>query len=421
MHKKITQGLANSVKADEKPFIVWDTQLRGFGLRVMPSGRKTYIVFYRTESGQQRKPSIGKHPAMTAEKARKQAANWLAQATTGKDPSGKRAEARKDITVKELAETYMKRYAAVYKKPSSIVTDRSNLDNHVIPLLGSRKVKDVTRADISRTQAAILAGKTAKIEKGRARGRRIVTGGPGVANRVLALLSKMFACAEEWGIREGNPARGIRKYKGNSRDRFLDRGEIKALLQALTDLEHEKAVSQAALDAIRMIALTGMRRNEVCGLKWSEIDLQHNCIRFEDTKTGKRTLPLPSEVSAIIARQPRIEGHPYVFASAKQGSRIALARPWYMVRDRAGFGEDVSLHTLRHTFAAWAVMGGLSLPETGAMLGHRSAQTTLRYAHHAQDAIRSNMDRVGSTLRAMADANDDNVVRLRQDHGAQAQ
>lgn len=419
MHRKITQGFVNTANASEKPVIIWDTELRGFGLRIMPSGRKSYILFYRTASGQQRKPSIGKHPAMTAEKARKHAANWLAQATTGKDPSGERAEARRDITVKNLAETYMTRYAAVYKKPSSIVTDRSNLDNHVIPLLGSKKVKDVTRADILRAQAAILAGKTAKTEKGRARGRRIVTGGPGVANRVLALLSKMFACAEEWGMREGNPARGIRKYKGSSRDRFLDRSEIKALLQALKDLEGEKAVSQAALDAIRVITLTGMRRGEVCGLKWSEVDLPHNCIRFEDTKTGKRTLPLPSEVSAIITRQPRIKGHPYVFSSAKQGARIALARPWYMVRDRAGFGEDVSLHTLRHTFAAWAVMGGLSLPETGAMLGHRSAQTTLRYAHHAQDAIRSNMDRVGSTLRAMANADDDNVVQLQPAHGGQ--
>ncbi len=412
MKKKITQGVITRLQPEAKDFIVWDTDLKGFGVKVTPKGQKTYFIYYRTFSGQQRRPSIGKHGKLTADEARKIARQWLADATGGGDVSGERQKIRKALTIKELTDLYLKDHAEPHKKPSSVKTDRANINNHILPLLGTAKVQDVRQVDIVKLKAAISRGKTSRKLTAKPRGRRIVKGGEGVANRVLALLSKMFSCAIAWEIRKDNPVRGIQRFKETPKDRFLNEDEVKRLHNALDVVEREESVQKYAIAAIRFLLFTGLRHGEVAGLRWREVDEKDGCLCLEDTKTGGRKVPLGTAALTILASFDRGEPDELVFMSSKPGARISLRRPWYYIRERAELGADVTIHTLRHTFGSWAVMGGLSLPETGAMLGHRSVQTTLRYAHHDQKAIRRNAERVSSTINAIGKGQEAEILPL---------
>jgi integrase len=391
---KLTKSAVEAIPPGPRDTIVWDSEVRGFGVKVTPKGRRSYFVYYRTPTGQQRRPTIGIHGQLTPDQARRTAREWLADAARGVDVSADRQAGRKAETVADLAARYLTDYAEVHKKPRSIKSDRANIANHVLPLIGDKKVKDVTRADIDRLKLAIRDGATARNLKARPRGRREVKGGEGAANRTLALLSKMFACAMDWGLCETNPARGIRKFKEHRKDRFLDRDEIARLHEALDAADADGSESPYAIAAIRFLLFTGLRPGEVMELTWGEVDLARQVLRLDDTKTGGRVVPLNEEAFDIIRQLPA-DGQTalrgpgaLVFPSLRSGGQMTLTRPWQRIRERARISGDATLHTLRHTFASWAVMGGLQLPQVGALLGHRSAQTTLRYADHVIEAVR---------------------------------
>jgi integrase len=413
---KITKRAVESIRPAERDVLVWDTELRGFGCKVTPAGRRVYFLYYRTTSGQQRKPTIGDHGRLSAEQARAVARQWLAAAERGEDPSGDRKEARKAETVAELSDRYLSEYAAHHKKASSAATDRSNVENHVKPLLGRLKVRDVTRADIERAKLAIRTGKT-PANKDRAlprpRGRRIVKGGPGVANRVIALLSKMFERAEAWGLRGDNPVRRIEKYRENPRKRFLNAAELMCLHGALAGAEHDGSETTAAIAAIRLLLYTGARLGEITGLRWREVDFEHGCFRLSDSKTGEGIIPLGSAALAVVASLDRGKPDDLVIESAKRGARIALTNPWHRIRAAAEIGADVTLHSLRHTFASWSVMGGFTTAQTGAVLRHKSAQTTMGYEHHELDSQRRTAESVSGAIAATANANRAPVVPLK--------
>ncbi|MEI7605931.1 MAG: tyrosine-type recombinase/integrase [Rhodospirillaceae bacterium] len=410
---KLAQGLVNKTAPTGAEFIIWDTELKGFGLKVAASGRKTYVLFYRTAEGTQRKPTIGDAAKLTTDEARRKAREWLAEATLGADPSGERQADRKGESIADLAERYFTDYAEHHKKPASVITDRSNMRNHVIPFMGSMKVKAVKRADIERLKLAVANGETAIGAEVRAKGKA-VSGGTGMANRVVALVSKMFSCAQAWGLREDNPARGVVKFKEQKRERFLGDDEVRAVAESLAAAEREGRLSPYSIAAIRFLMLTGLRRSEVTNLRWCEVDLSAGCLRLGDTKTGGRTVPLSGPAMEIIAAFEPERPEDRVFRSSAGDAALALTRIWYEIRDAAGLGPDVKLHSLRHTFGSWSVMGGLSLAETGALLGHKSAQTTLRYAHHNQDAIRRNADRVAGTIAAMGKGEKAEVAAFRK-------
>lgn len=250
MRQKLSKRVVDGVEPDSaasaegrrpKDIILWDSEVPGFGLKVTPSGSKTYFIYYRTVAGQQRRPKIGEHGRLTVDEARAIARQWLAQSAAGKDISAERQADRVIGTVAELAKRYLTDYAEVHKKPRSVATDRANLDNHVFPLIGGMNVRDVTRQDIDRLKMAVREGKTARTLRAKPRGRRVIRGGEGIANRVVALVSKMFACSVEWGLRDTNPAMGVRKFKEKRKDRFLDAAEVGRLLFALDAAEAEKS------------------------------------------------------------------------------------------------------------------------------------------------------------------------------------
>jgi integrase len=395
---RLTKSIVDGLTPKSKDLVVWDRDLKGFGVKVTPTGKKIYFAFYRTMSGQQRKPSIGLHGKVTAEEARQIARKWIAAAVSGQDISGERQESRAAPLIRELAQKYLDDYAASFKKPSSCKSDRSNLTNHVLPLIGSKKVAEVTRADIESVKIAIREGKTSARRKAKLRGRSITSGGPGAANRTMSLLSKMMGCAVDWGMRPDNPALRIKKYPEKRKDRFLDADEIRRLLKALEFVEVRGTETLHSVACLRLLLLTGLRLGEVRDVEWKDIDLELGILKLHDSKTGARTVPLNNQAIAVLQKHIVTKTDIYVIQSATGEGRPSLGKPWQRIRKLAEIDETANIHSLRHTFASWAVMGGLSLAQTGALLGHKSTQTTLRYADHLTDAVRGYSQRTANII-----------------------
>jgi integrase len=299
-----------------------------------------------------------------------------------------------------LAARYLEDYARPFKKPRSVKSDQSNLDHHVLPLIGAKKVTDITRSDIEYVKSSIREGKTAARKRAKYRGRSIVTGGPGVANRVVALMSKMMACSVDWGLRVDNPALRIKKYPERRKDRFLEMDEIRRLVDALRAAERERTETPDIVACFLLLLFTGLRCGEILDLEWSDVDLNRKTLRLRDSKTGARTVPLNNQACDVLQGHEANRSGLFVIKSFKGEGRPALGKPWERLRNRADIDDTANIHCLRHTFASWAVMGGLSLAQTGALLGHKSSQTTLRYADHLTEAIREYSQKTASLIAA---------------------
>lgn len=401
MRTKFSKKFIEAIPPSQKDQLFWDSEVPGFGVKVTPKGKRAYFIYYRNRLGQQRRPKIGDHGSITLDEARNIARQQLASVASGTDISAQRQVERSVGTVAELADRYLSEYAEAHKKRSSIKTDKANIENHVLPILGAMGVGDVTRQDIDRLKLAVRDGQTARKLPAKPRGRRIVRGGEGIANRVIALTSKMFACAQEWGLRTDNPAQGIRKFREHRKDRFLSSDEVGRLLTALREARQQQTENPSAIVAIRILLLTGMRCGEVLNLRWKEVDETNACFRLPDSKTGSRIIPYSREVADDIGSLKRSGPEDLVFEGREAGSPLSLRRPWYRIRELANIDDSANLHSLRHTFASWSVMNGLSLTQVGALLGHKSSQTTMRYADHALEAQRSYFEKTGSALASM--------------------
>lgn len=214
MKARIGKRTVDALEPGERDLFLWDTELPGFACKVTPKGGKVYVL-QDGRNGRDRRFTIGRHGIdVTAEQARLEAQRLKGLIAGGADPADiSRNGADRATTVAELGKRYLDEYASQHKKPSGVAQDRRNLDNHIVPLMGSLTVKSVDRQDVSRVMREVALGKTAKDEKTKKQGRRIVRGGEIVANRVHALLSKMFALAEDWKLRPlgSNPCRGAKR------------------------------------------------------------------------------------------------------------------------------------------------------------------------------------------------------------------
>lgn len=358
----------------------WDDAIPGFGLRVYASGRKSFVVSYRTR-GRKRIMVLGQFGVLTVDQARKRALVLLAEVTQGVDPSGDRQAGRAAPTVKDLAARYMRDHAIPKKKPKSVEEDRRMFAQRIIPVLGQQKVDAVERDDVARLHASL-------------------SGTPYAANRVLALLKKAFNLAESWGWRTdgSNPCRHVDPFREQSRERFLSPQELARLGAVLAEAERLESEPREALAAIRLLLLTGCRKSEILTLKWRYIDFDRRLLFLPDSKTGAKIVPLGAAVIAILQNLERTVENDYVLPGRNgTGHLVGLHRVWNRIREQAGLG-DVRLHDLRHSFASVGAGDGMGLPILGKILGHASAATTARYAHLATDPLLLAADQISDKI-----------------------
>jgi integrase len=285
----------------------------GFGARREGGQVISYFVTYRTHDGRQRTYTIGKQGSPWApETARQEARRVLGEVVKGADPMADKVAGRKAITVADLCQQYLVDVEAgrlltrrkVARKESTLISDRGRITRHIIPLLGQRSVKSITRNDIDDFMHDVAAGKTASMEKTKPRGLSVVRGGRGVAGRTVALLGAIFTYAIRKGLRIDNPAHGIVKFAEGRRERRLTNDEYRWLGSALTKADQER-VWKPAIAATWLMVLTGWRRGEVPGLRWSELDLPRRTARLTDTKTGASLRALSQAACAVIESRPR--------------------------------------------------------------------------------------------------------------------
>ena len=404
MRAKITKRVVDGVEARDATYLIRDTDVKGFVLVLTPAGARSYAVDYRAGSGRgspKKRLTIGKHGSpWTPETARIEAKRLLAEVAAGRDPATARKEDRKALTIGELIDLYLSEGAG-HKKPSTLKVDRGRIEHHLRPLLGKQRVDRIVRADVERMRNSVAAGKA--VEKvGDSVKRRpgsIATGGKGAAAQCVALVSTIFAFAIERGLCAGSPARGVKKAAVRKVERFLSEPEIARLAEAL-DIEATRSGNPYPSAAIRLLLLTGCRRGEIVNLIWDHVNFEHECLRLPDSKTGAKIVYLNAPARALLQQLPRMANNPRVIPGMRADSASAsIDKAWARARAAAGLA-DVRLHDLRHSFASVGAAGGLSLPIIGALLGHKHATTTARYAHLSADPLRAANDAVGATIAA---------------------
>ena len=378
----ISRRTVEALPVGEREAVFWDHELSGFGVRVYPSGTKVYLVQTRS-GGKSRRVTIGRHGVLSAEQARRKAAQFIASIKAGEEPARTQSAPDGGPTIAEVAERYMKEHVAVRCKPSTARACRCTLDRYLIPVFGARR----SAASAARRSRALQY----RLHKT-----------PSMANRVIDMLSRLFNMAEAWGVAPegGNPCRFVKKYKERSCERFLSEEEFRRLGRVLDEVQAEGKVSASAVAAIRLLMLTGCRRGEIVTLRWEDVDLETGELRLRDAKTGPRQVALSPAAVRVLSAIPRHADNPWVIAGRRPGTRLGNLNPsWLVVRAHADL-EDVRLHDLRHSFASRALALGESLPMIGKLLGHRKVQTTARYAHLAQDSVKASAARVAESLRA---------------------
>lgn len=374
--------------------IDWDEKLPGFGVRITAGGVTSFILDYYV-SGRRRRYTIGRHPEMTASVARGRAEALRVRIRDGHDPMEERVQSRVESTVKDLSAEYLERYAEPNKRPTSVRNDRQMIDGIIVPRIGKLRLKAVGKGDIELLHHSLKAT-------------------PYRANRVLALLSTMFAyaLARKWLVE--NPASRIERFPESKRESWLTVEQLQKFRSALDAYK-----DQNAANALRLLMLTGSREGEVLKAEWEQFDFQRGVWTKPSHNTKQKRVehvPLSTETLALLTSMtPQASGP--LFPGAKRGARITLRRPWVQACKAAGLveeylidgkrkGKDVEpkklkryrptmrIHDLRHSFASHLVSNGVSLQIVGKLLGHTQAATTMRYAHLQDEALRAATNRL---------------------------
>jgi integrase len=395
---KLTKRIIDTIKPNPTgETFVWDSELKGFGVRVMPSGIASYILKYRNWEGRQRKLAFGRVGALAPQEARNIARLRLAEVAHGSDPSAERQQVRKSITIAELCDLYTAD-AEGRIKASTLAMDTSRIERHVKPLIGTRTVLSLTPEDVAKLQADIIAGKTAK---GRGEGRGgVTTGGKGAASRTVGMLGTILEFAKKRRVVKENVARGIERPPEGKQRRFLSATDIKKLGTAMREAQAD-GESTTAIAAVRFLLLSGCRRMEALALPAAWCDPAASCIRFDETKSGAQIRPIGASAFAAIAETQHRNG--WIFPAARgNGHFVGLPKVLARLSGRAKLG-GVSVHVLRHSFAATAAEMGFSELTIAGLLGHTVPGVTARYAHVPDSALVVAADRVSAKIAAALD------------------
>lgn len=385
---RITKTLVEAIPTpDLQPALVWDDKVSGFGVKVLPSGKKKYILKYRTHggrAGQQRWLSLGTHGHVTADQARASAQRALASVADGIDPQA----ARKAVTTAPTLADVWARYErdhlrlkkhATQRNYKAIWTDRLN------PVFGRQRVECISRGEVDAFHKQLAAT-------------------PYQANRSLALLSKLLNLAEEWEWREGtNPCRHISKFRERPRQRFLTMEEIASVQAASSKLVTESVITEHAASILELLLLTGARSGELQSAEWAWVNWRLQMVSLPDSKTGAKTIYLSDAAIEVLRQQyARSGGQKFIYPGRSEGKHIHnLRKPWARICKEAGL-DGARVHDLRHTAASLALGAGTSLAVVGRLLGHTQVQTTLRYAHLDANPALTAANSIGERVRASA-------------------
>jgi integrase len=361
-------------------YVLWDSKLRGFGLRVTPSEAKIFVLSYRAH-GRKRLMTIGNYGTLTPDEARRKARKHLVAIEDGEDPLETRRRLSKAGTVAELCAVYLEQYARVHKR--SWKDDERRIHNRIIPAWGNLKAASVQHADVEALHIKI--GKEHPYE----------------ANRTIELISKMFERGKCWGFAPGewaNPAKGIESFYEHKRDRWVTPDELPRLAQAI-----DQEVNLYARYALWLYLLTGMRKMELLTAKWEYIDWERRELRIPQTKGGRVLyMPLTEAALTLLRNIPQLQGNPFVLPGAKEGKHLVnISKPWRRIRKAAGI-PDVRLHDLRRTVGSWLAQAGNSLHLIGRILNHSTQSTTAVYARFAQDHVRQALEAHGKRILGVA-------------------
>lgn len=393
----LTAAFVRECKPRAKMYEVTCDGFPGFILRVLPSGKKVALVRFRV-NGRDHRERIGQlGPGLSIDEARRRAAVTLAgarvegseQARSGRPAAVAVAPVEppesappKVVSVRELAQRFVRLHVDVHLKPGTAQNYRALLSSVILPALGDRDFRAVTRADVEELHATMKAR-------------------PGAANSVLCVIGSLYRkIIEDWQLADmRNPAHRVRHFPLRRRERFLtpeERRRLHDVIQAGLQVPagrkgHLRVASVWALD---LLALTGRRRDEILTLKWEMVDWQHAILNLPDTKTGQLKTPVSARVLGLLRHIHDRTGNPrsgYVLRTAR-GTRLrGINRTWENIRAAAELA-DVRLHDLRHSFASDALMSGVPLAVVGEMLGHKELRTTKRYAHLANHVVRQALE-----------------------------
>ena len=306
---KLTKRLVEAAEPRDKDYVIFDNDLPGFGIRILPSGKRSYLIQYR--AGRTfRRMSLGQHGILTAEKARGEAIKVLAAVKEGNDPAAARDKARHDPTVQDLGERVLNEHAAHHCKDSTMVGYRYYLKTYINPRIGKLQVSAIGRPDIARLHHELRFA-------------------PVQANRSLQLLSKMFNLAELWGLRSDgtNPCRHVKKYPEKKRERYLSKEEMAKLGEVLRQCEQDEIESQSAINALRLLIFTGCRLNEIITLKWDYVDLEHGTLNLPDSKTGAKTVHIGGPAVETLKQIERLPDNPWVITGTLPGAHLTDLQP----------------------------------------------------------------------------------------------
>ena len=407
----LTKRTVDAAKPGDKQTYLWDGALKGFGLLILPSGVKSFVLQYRTEAGRSRRLTLGRYGTLTPDQARSMAADALVQVRKGKDPVADRQAMKAAPTVNQLLDRYLAEHVEVHNAASTQESCKRIVKNIIRPRLGSLMVASLTRQDVTKLHKALQST-------------------PRQANLVLSILSKALTLAEVWGMRteQSNPVRMVKRYKETERERFLSGEELARLGQTLEEAETnglpwvikataDKAkhllpdadkrrtpVNPTALAAIRLLLFTGARLSEILELRWEHIDMKEGTIALPARKgDGRRAHPVSSGALAVLSGLPKKKKSPFVLPRAGDPKRHlakeVLENAWQRVRARAGL-DDVRLHDLRHTVGTFASQAGSNAFMISHLLRHTNVTITNRYVNPDANPIRELSETIGQRIEA---------------------
>ena len=387
---KLTKSAVDAAQPQAQAVELRDTMVPGFLCKITPAGRKVFMLQYRTNAGERRKPALGLYGELTVEQARALAQEWLAEVRKGGDPGAAKAAARAAPTVAELCGKFMEDYSKLRNKPSTQRGYQAVIDRCIVPMLGRMKVQDVKRPDVA-TVMKKMAHK------------------PAEANNAFSVMRRMFNLAEVWGYRTDgtNPCRHVPMYPNGKATHLISDEDMARIFRHLGKLEDEGLEPYVIPLAIRLQFEFAARRGEIVTLQWDWVDFENRRVVRPDSKTGGMSKPMSEEAYRLLSTAPRQDGIPHVLPSPSHAGQHLTTGEYYGGWCRAlkaAGAAHVGTHGIRHRSATDIANSGIPVKVGMALTAHKTVAMFMRYVHTEDDPVRKAADLVANRRKIITGA-----------------